>query len=78
MTHFKHIWADLNEMSADLSKPYPTIGSWMQRGIPGKHFTALIEAARLRGELLTVDQIKAFNASVKERRDQGETGRGAA
>lgn len=65
MEKLKHIWSDLNELAGDLSKPYPTVGSWMQRGIPPKHFGALIRAAKLRGVELTLDQLEAVNSDIQ-------------
>lgn len=68
MTDFKHIWPDLYEMAADVNKPYPTVGSWMQRGIPQKHFPNLITAASLRGTMLSQQDLESFNEELKTKR----------
>jgi hypothetical protein len=70
MIDFKHIWSDLYEMAADVSKPYPTVGSWMQRGIPKKHFPELITAASLRGIVLSRRDLESFNNELRAKRER--------
>lgn len=58
MEHIERIWPRTADLAADLGVPYTTAAAWRQRGnIPAKHDLALIEAARKRGEELTLEQL---------------------
>lgn len=52
------IWPTLAALAQDLGKPYPTVAAWKQRGrIPADYDLDLIEAAKRKGAVLTLDQL---------------------
>lgn len=78
MTNFRQIWPELGDLAKDLGKPYATVGSWMQRGVPHKHFDAVIAAAAARGHSVTRDGIEAFNADARATRQRRAQARKSA
>ncbi|MWP39405.1 carph-isopro domain-containing protein [Cereibacter azotoformans] len=55
MENIFRIWPSLADLAADLSKPYPTVAAWKQRGsIPASYDLDLIAAAGRRGAELTL------------------------
>lgn len=70
MEHITRIWPTISELAADLGVPYTTAAAWHQRGsFPAKRDLDLIEAAKRRGESLTLEQI----AEARRHRNQGIT-----
>ena len=60
MEHISHIWPTMADLAADLSKPYTTVAAWKARGrIPADHDFDLIEAAKRRGVVLTLEELAA-------------------
>ena len=58
MDNIINLWPSLSDLAADLRKPYSTVNAWKQRGsIPAKFDLALIEAAKQRGQRLTLEQL---------------------
>lgn len=54
--------------------PYTTVNSWWQRGIPPKHFIALIAHAKRRGHDLSFEELAAISDDLRA----PKTNRGAA
>lgn len=64
MEQINAIWPSLSDLAADLRKPYTTVQSWVQRrSIPARYDLELIEAAKLRGGELTLQQLAEMRAS---------------
>lgn len=61
-------------MAQDLDMPYTTVNSWWQRGIPPKHFIALIAHAKRRGHDLSFEELAAISDDLRA----PKTNRGAA
>jgi len=60
------IWSQMSDLAADLKVPYMTAVSWFQRGsFPAKRDLDLIEAARNRGAVITLEQIAAARKSKR-------------
>ena len=58
MEHIAHIWPRTLDLASDLNKPYQTVAAWKKRGrIPAGYDFDLIEAARKRGHVLTLEQL---------------------
>lgn len=58
MEHIKRIWPRVSDLAADLNKPYQTVAAWKSRGrVPAEYDLDLIEAARKRGHVLTLEQL---------------------
>lgn len=58
MEHIARIWPKTTELARDMGVPYTTAAAWMQRGsIPAKHDLDLIDAAKRRGETLTLEML---------------------
>lgn len=58
MEHIERIWPSFAALAADLKLPYPTVAAWRQRGnIPARYDLDLIEAARTRGKVLTLNDL---------------------
>jgi uncharacterized protein YjcR len=58
METLAHIWPTVRELADDLGLPYTTVHSWAARGrIPATHDLDLIEAAKRRGQELTLEQL---------------------
>lgn len=67
MDHIKHIWPTMAELAADLGKPYSTVAAWKQRGrIPPDRDFDLIEAARAKGETLTIEELAKARRTVAQ------------
>lgn len=58
MQHIRHIWPTVKDIADDLGVPYTTAHSWGVRGrIPADYDLDLIEAAKKRGKLLTLEEL---------------------
>jgi hypothetical protein len=60
MERLNHIWPTMADLARDLAVPYPTVQSWASRGIPARRWTSIIEAAKARGHVLTVEKLHSF------------------
>ncbi|AYE85078.1 hypothetical protein [Sulfitobacter sp. D7] len=58
MEQILKIWPTMSELAKDIDKPYSTVAAWKARGkIPADHDFVLIDAAKKRGESLTLEQL---------------------
>jgi len=51
------IWPSMAALALDLGLPYPTVSAWNQRGIPRRRYRQIIAAARMRGQIITADDL---------------------
>lgn len=64
MERITSIWPQLSDLAADLQKPYTTVQSWVQRrSIPARYDLKLIEAAKKRGAVLTLQQLAEMRSA---------------
>lgn len=62
------IWPTFTELATDISVKPDTVRKWKKSGrIPQESWQSVIEAARRRGHLVTVESILAFNTPMKRR-----------
>ncbi len=64
MDNLKIIWPTWGDLAEDLGAPYPTVTSWLRRGIPARRYRDLIRAAEARGAHLTFDDLEGINAAI--------------
>jgi hypothetical protein len=58
MEHIFDIWPSLAALAKDMGSPYQTVVAWKRRGrIPADRDLDLIEAARRRGALVTLEEM---------------------
>lgn len=56
------IWDPLADMARDLNLPYQTVAKWAQRErIPSESWQAVIEAAKRKGRVVTLEQLANAN-----------------
>jgi DNA-binding transcriptional regulator YdaS (Cro superfamily) len=57
MEKLLQIWPTAAALAQDLGLPYPTVAAWKERGIPARRAPAIVQAARARGHVLTLDDL---------------------
>lgn len=71
------IWPSIKEMAADLNEKYDTVKRWRnRRRIPSDAWPQIIEKAARREQLVTANQLLAFNNAPRRRRSPSLRGDG--
>ena len=67
MKHLSRIWSTVAELAADMGVPYTTAHSWLARGrIPADRDLDLVEAAKRRGHVLTLEELAHARRAQRE------------
>lgn len=59
MNRLLEIWGSTRGIAQHLDVPYPTVSSWVRRGIPGRRYVEIVKAARFDGHEVTLEQLAA-------------------
>jgi hypothetical protein len=57
MERLSHIWPTIASLADALGLPYPTVASWVSRGIPPRRYAQIIAAARAAGHSLSFEDL---------------------
>lgn len=59
------IWPTIAEMARDMGEPYPTVSSWVRRGIPAARDADVIAAAKRRGVDVTFERLHELRRGMR-------------
>lgn len=64
MERLTEIWPTWADLATDLKRPYSTVRSWGDRGIPPRHFMDIIACAEARGHRLTFEDLDRISREM--------------
>lgn len=65
MKRLIEIYGSIRGIADALGVPYPTVQSWLHRGIPGKRYVTITQIAQNAGHVVTLEEL----ADVSDQED---------